>query len=98
MSARPWLLLTESAKQSLDAGVLDRFGHRAGSLHFPARAIVWNGAAAMSRRRGHRALLVCRTDRTGRRAPAASSSTSAAARAERASAGSPRTMADARAP
>src|SRR5690349_17920635 len=47
MWPRPWLLLTESVKQSLDAGVLDRLSP-GGESALPRGAEYWTGAAAMS--------------------------------------------------
>src|SRR5258708_37662844 len=48
MVAHPWLLLTQVSEAELGRGRLGPVWSRAGSLHFPARPLYWNGAAAMS--------------------------------------------------
>src|SRR5216684_8802608 len=48
MVPHPWLLLTQVSEAELGRGRLGPVWSRAGSLHFPARPVYWNGAAAMS--------------------------------------------------
>src|SRR5260370_1876111 len=48
MVPHPWLLLTQVSEAELGRGRLGPVWSRAGSLHFPARPLYWNGAAAMS--------------------------------------------------
>src|SRR5712671_649150 len=48
MVPHPWLLLTQVSEAELGRARLGPVLSRAGSLHFPARPVYWNGAAAMS--------------------------------------------------
>src|SRR5258707_12702263 len=46
MVPHPWLLLTQVSEAELGRWRLGPVWSRAGSLHFPARPVYWNGAAA----------------------------------------------------